>query len=241
VWLLLCPSDDHPALWAAGRLGARGLAPLVVLTPELLHHSFAWEHRLGTDREPSVAFTLADGRRIQGDAVRGVLNRIAGLPLHLVEALPPADRAYALQEWTALHASWLTGLQAPVLNLPGLPGLCGRPRSHAEWIWLAAQAGLPAAPLHRSASSSSAELQLRDPRAPLRTVCVVNGVAVDDSLPLNLRDSCGRLGTLAAARLIGVTLDGATGHFTGASLVPDLRAGGEPAIDALYAALTNVG
>jgi hypothetical protein len=240
VWLLLAPSDDHPALWAAGRLRARGLTPLVMLTPELLHHSFAWEHRLGAEREPAVGFTTADGRRIQGDAIRGVLNRVAGLPPHLVEALPPGDRMYALQEWTALHASWLTSLQAPVLNAPGLPGLCGRPRSHAEWFWLAAQAGLPTPPFTRSAASS-AERQLRDRRAPLRTVVVVNGVAIGDSLAAPLREACGRFGTLSAARIIGVTLDGETGRFAGASLLPNLRAGGEPLIDALYAALTNVG
>jgi len=46
VWLLLCAADDVPALWAATRLTARGLDPLVVLTPELLHYSFRWEHRL---------------------------------------------------------------------------------------------------------------------------------------------------------------------------------------------------
>jgi hypothetical protein len=235
VWLLLCASDDHPALWAAVRLRARGLTPLVVLTPELLHYSFAWEHRLGTDGEPAIGFTLADGRRIRGEAIRGVLNRIAGVPAHLVEALPAPDRAYALQEWTALHASWLTGLQAPVLNLPGLPGLCGRPRHHAEWIWLAAQAGLPTAPF-----PSSAEIKRRD-REPPRTICVVNGLAVDDSLPPEVGEACGRLGTLAATRLLGVTLDGLTGRFMGASPLPDLRAGGEPLVDALYAALTNVG
>jgi hypothetical protein len=64
VWLLLCNSTDRSALWAASRLRARGFEPLTVLTPELLHYSFHWEHRLGRDGVSSVALTLADGRRI---------------------------------------------------------------------------------------------------------------------------------------------------------------------------------
>jgi hypothetical protein len=255
VWLLLCTADDHPALWAAGRLRARGLDPLVVLTPELLHHSFRWQHRLGNDNAPSVAFTLADGRRIRGEAIRGVLNRLTGLPPHLVEALPPADRTYALQEWAALHVSWLSSLEAPVLNLPVVHGLGGALRSEAEWVCLAAGAGLPTLPFRRSTerrataellpSQCGAELQRRaegDARPPgARTICVVDGAAIDGALPPDLKAGCARLGGLAGTRLIGVTLDVLNGTFLTASPRPDLRIGGEALIDALCTALTSRG
>ena len=149
MWLLLCTSDDHPALWAADRLRARGLSPLVVLTPELLHFSFRWQHRLGNDDPPSVEFTLADGRVIRSAEIRGVLNRIAGLSPHLVSHLAPGDQSYALQEWTALHISWLSALQVPVLNRPVMQGLCGAWRHESEWTWLAARAGLRTAPFRQ--------------------------------------------------------------------------------------------
>jgi len=152
VWLLLCTSDDYPALWAANRLSARGLGPLVVLTPELLHYSFRWQHRLGNDDPPSVEFTLADGRLIRSSGVRGVLNRIPALPPHLFLHLPGEDRSYALQEWTALHTSWLAALQAPVLNLPVMQGFCGAWRHASEWTWLAARAGLDVLPFEQNGS-----------------------------------------------------------------------------------------
>lgn len=254
MWLVLCTSDDHPALWAAERLRARGLTPLVVLTPELLHHSFEWQHRLDNDHPPSVAFTLADRRRIRGEAIRGVLNRIAALPPRLVEALPPSDRAYALQEWAALHISWLSSLPAPVLNLPVIHGLCGAWRHQSQWTWLASRAGLRtstfrADPGRRAGSDTGLRPVASRDAAPrnalgnpsLRTVCVVDGVAVDESLQADVRAACGRLGSLAATRLIGITIDGATGTFVGASPRPDLRVGGEPLIEVLHGVFSSRG
>ena len=146
MWLLLASSHDRAALWAAGRLKGRGIDPLVVLTPELLHYSFSWQHRVRPDGATSVAFTLADGRRIDGRRIQGVLNRMAVLPPHLLGHFTDVDRAYALQEWTALHISWLSSLPVPVLNLPAVQGLCGAWRHLSEWVWLASQAGLETEP-----------------------------------------------------------------------------------------------
>jgi len=65
------------------------LSPLLVLTPELLHYSFKWSHRLGNTDHPSIEFTLADGLRVRGEEIRGVLNRMPVLPSRLVSGLPP--------------------------------------------------------------------------------------------------------------------------------------------------------
>src|SRR5687767_5658359 len=110
VWLVLCSSTDLPALWAASRLRARGLTPLRVLTPELLHYSVRWEHRVRADGATSLAFTLADGTHIGAADIRGVLNRISFVPPHVLDHLTERDRTYAQQEWTALHMSWLASL-----------------------------------------------------------------------------------------------------------------------------------
>ncbi len=240
MWLVLCPPDDVPALWAASRLGARGIYPLAVLTPELLHYSFGWEHRLHREGGTSIAFTLADGQRIEGRAIRGVLNRIAALPVTLVERIVPADRLYTLQEWTALHISWLSSLRAPVLNLPVMAGLCGAWRHESEWAWLAGQAGLEA-PAYRQGvgpgDRASAQTAAASESRIVRTVIVVDGQTVDAQLPDALADGCARLAGLARTRILGVDLDARTGAFIGASPRPDLRLGGDAVVDALAHAL----
>ncbi len=244
MWLVLCSPDDVPALWAASRLRARGLDPLAVLTPELLHYSFAWEHRLHREGGSSIAFTLADGARIEGGAIRGVLNRIAALPVTLVEPIVPADRLYTLQEWTALHISWLSSLRAPVLNLPVMAGLCGAWRHGSEWAWLAGQAGLEP-PLYQQGVGQYGAAATRPAEASggpvVRTVIVVDGQPVDAHLPDALADGCARLAALARTRILGVDLDARTGAFIGASPRPDLRLGGDVVVDALVHALNGPG
>jgi hypothetical protein len=230
VWLLICSSDDVPALWAAKRLRARGLSPLVVLSPELLHYGTLWTHRVGNGVASSVRFTLADGTRIDGHEIRGVLNRLTVLPPELVDQFASADRVYALQEWTALHISWLACLTVPVLNRPVMQGLCGAWRHRTEWTWLAGQAGLETYPC---LLDSTAPAEQAPPLVRGRTVFVIDGLATDESLPPDVAAACGRLGALAETRLLGVDLDADSLRFLGASPRPDLRLGGDAFVDAL--------
>ncbi len=230
MWLVLCSSDDLPALWAATRLRARGLSPLVVLSPELLHYGTRWTHRVGNRTTPSIRFTLADGTRIDGPEIRGVLNRLAVLPPELVDQFASADRVYALQEWTALHISWLACLTVPVLNRPVMQGLCGAWRHRSEWTWLAGQAGLETYPCLLD-STTPAEPAM--PFVRVRTVFVIDGQAIDESLPADVAAACGTLGSLAETRLIGVDLDADSLRFVGASPRPNLRLGGDALVEAL--------
>ena len=233
MWLLLCNSNDRSALWAARGLRARGIDPLEVLTPELLHYSRRWEHRLEPDGRTSLALTLADGREIDGGGVRGVLNRIPAVPSHLVAHLVETDRDYAQQEWTALHMSWLSSLHVPVLNLPVSEGLCGAWRHASEWAWLAMHAGLaPGDYVQTSAASGPAA---RDFPA-VRTVITVDSRGFGD-VSEDVADACAHLAALAATRVLGVDLDRDTGRFVTASPLPDLRAGGEAMLDGLARAL----
>jgi hypothetical protein len=250
VWLLLCSADDRPALWAVKRLEARGVCPLVVLTPELLHYAPRWEHRLGNDAPSSVRCTRADGREIDGAAIRGVLNRIARLPPHLVERSAPADRGYALQEWTAFFTSWLSCLPVPVINLPTAQGLCGAWRPPSEWHWFASAAGLPISRYRQGSDSPGGPPAGGGvPAAPLpstgRTVFVLDGEVVEagpghDPLPPALAEACGRLGALSRTRFISVDLEPGTGRFLEATPRPDLARGGEPLVAALADALGAV-
>lgn len=242
MWLVLCSSDDEPALWAACRLKSLGLDPLVVLTPELLLYSLRWEHRLRRDGAISVSFTLADGRRIDGASIRGALNRIPALSADLVSHLSVDDRAYALQEWTALYISWLSSLPVPVLNLPVMQGLGGAWRHQSEWVWLAGRAGLGTHPYVQSASELNSHPIVAQPSpGGVRTVLVIDGEAVDPDLPARTRDACGRLAALAGTRLIGIDLERDTHRFIGASPRPDLRTGGDVLVDALLSVMTGGG
>jgi len=245
VWLLLCAREDRSALWAASRLRARGLTPLEVLTPELLTYSFRWEHRLGGGRPPSVEFTLGDGRRVSGDDIRGVINRLPALPSQVVESMKPEDREYALQEWTALHISWLNGLQVPVINRPGLQGLCGAWRHPSEWIWLAGRAGLETSMCRLGTILPASSGNEIDPwlsgtmwdAARRATVLVLDGHPIEADVSSDTAEACGRLGVLSDTRLIGVDVDVRTGQFLDASPLPDLRRGDEVLVTALLDAM----
>lgn len=241
MWLVLCNSSDHAALWAARRLSARGFDPITVLTPELLHYSIRWEHRLQPDGSATVAFTLADGREIEGGAIRGVLNRIPSVPVHLVEHLVHEDRGYAQQEWTALHMSWLASLPVPVLNLPVAEGLCGAWRHRSEWVWLASQAGLEVAEYEQQVPATFRHRPFEaDLPVDVQTVLAIDGRGIGPVTDA-VADACGRLGVLSKTRILGVHLDARTGAFLTAFPSPDLRVGGEAFIDALSSALRGTG
>jgi hypothetical protein len=216
------------------------LSPLVVLTPELLHFSFRWRHRLGNDKAPSVEFTLADGTTIRGSDIRGVFNRIPALPPTLFDRIAPDDRAYALQEWTALHVSWLSALDVPVMNRPVPHGLCGAWRHPTEWIWMASQSGLQTFPFRQDGAVPSRPNPLASRRWPAPPpVLVVDDQVVAPGVDRDTAAACRRLAKSAGTRLLGITLDRATGRFVDASPRPPLQHGGEPLIDALFAALTG--
>ena len=236
MWLLLCNSTDKTALWAAGRLRARGLEPLIVLTPELLHYSLRWEHRLHSGGATSTTFTLADGTRIDGTKIRGVLNRVSLVPVHLLEHFIEADRVYAQQEWTAFHMSWLASLRAPVLNLPVMEGLSGAWRHPSEWVWLAAQAGLDTS-VYVQGAPGAGDAGHAQTGAGVVSITAIDGRGIGKDVSEDLADACGRLGVLAKTRLLGVELDARSGAFISASPLPNLRRGGDAVIEALAAGL----
>ena len=77
--LVLCEVADLSALWAAGRLQARGV-PVDIVTASVLGSALRWDHRLSKDGDASVAIDLGDGRTITNRDNVGVLNRLAFAP-----------------------------------------------------------------------------------------------------------------------------------------------------------------
>lgn len=239
MWLVICEPTDMAALWAYEGLRRRGMAPLEIMSTEALVCSLRCEHRVGTDGA-SIVFEMADGRRWSGGDLRGVLNRAFAVPLSIWRQSPAADSLYVQQEMHAFFLSWLHCLPCPMFNAPSPLGLAGRWRMEAEWVCLAAQAGL-SVPVFRQTSldlldESRGERRLRPPGVIPRSLIVACGVACGTGVPAEVREGCIRLAKLSGTDLLGVDFvqgDAGLWTFAGATPAPDLRAGGEAVLAAL--------
>jgi len=239
MWLVICEPTDMAALWAYDGLRRRGIAPLEIISTEVLVCSRRCEHRIGTGGA-SIAFDMPNGRRWSGGDLHGVLNRAFTVPLSIWHQAPAADSLYVQQEMYAFFLSWLQCLPCPVFNTPSPLGLAGRWRMESEWVCLAAQAGLRV-PVFRQTSTDSldesrGERRLRPPGVIPRSVIVACDVACATGVPSEVGEGCVRLAKLSGTALLGVDFiqsDAGLWTFAGATPAPDLRAGGEPLLAAL--------
>lgn len=245
MWLVLCSDHDASGLWAYEGLKQCGLEPVELVTGTALSSARRWEHRVGVEGA-SITITLADGRTIRGRDVRGVLNRIDYTPPESLVLIRPRDQAYARQELYSFYLSWLSALPCPVLNRPTAGGLSGQWRHISEWIHLAARAGLPVPEYAESTRNPSSSLtfgvRFAPAKAPLTTAIVVSGSVVGAVVPDWLKPGCRRLAELAQTALLGVEFTVAPSQewgFAGVSILPDLRQGGGPLLEALASALQN--
>jgi hypothetical protein len=233
LWLILCHGDDPSGPWAYEGLKQRGLAPLELVTSEMLGPSLRWDHRVGAE-PASIQISISDGRVLDGGAIRGVLNRLRGVAgWRSIRNVGDNDRRYAEQELTAFFLSWLSCLPPPILNRPTPQGLAGRERHLAEWVLLAAAAGLATAPLRQS--SGIRARQSMEGRPHSSTVLVIDRRAFG-AAPADVLSACQRLAARADTAILGIELTASPlsrWTFAGATLLPDLRIGGQPALDAL--------
>ena len=238
MWLMICSAHDVSALWAYHGLRARGLQPFELVTAEMLTTSARWEHTVGVDGA-NFNVTLADGRVIDNRYVNGVVNRLTHVPLQHLAGTP--DFEYAQQEYTALFMSWLKTLPAPIFNGVQSQGLSGAWRHVSEWVWMAAQSGLPTATYNQSSHDDIDEtkhLRRIVPEGTPTTMAIVLGDHVfGPTLPPHIADACKALARLAQNRLLGIELTLGQSHrlwtFAGATPMPDLRLGGEALLNEL--------
>jgi hypothetical protein len=231
---VVCAANDLAALWAARGLAARGLQPLEVVTAEALAYNLRLAHSVTVKGRARTTFTLADGRIFDSTAIRGALNRLQTLPSEHLRGAGEIDRQYAEQELYALFLSWLHGLPGPVLNPPSPQGLSGAWRHQSEWLWRAAQAGLP------TITYAQSERYAPSPSVAQRTLIVAGGVCCGARAAPEISAAAARLAQAAQTPLLGLDfhLDPAGRWlFANANPAPDLRLGGEPLLDALAAAL----
>jgi hypothetical protein len=236
MWLVLCERGDRDALWAYRGLAARGLVPLELVTGDALVAARRWEHRLGPEGA-SIEVELADGRAIRGEEVRGVLNRLVGIPVERLARAAPADKEYATEELHAFFLSWLVALPCRVLNRPVPQGLSGAWLERSEWLTLAGRAGLSTPSYRRTSVRSSGQRIGGDGTA--RSVIVVGERALGPPAPRAVVAGCGRLARLAGAEILGVDFRVGAGRwvFHAATPLPALRRGGGRLLDLLVAAL----
>jgi hypothetical protein len=244
MWLILCSEHDASALWAWHGLSARGLRPLELVRAEMLPFALKWDHRV-TASDTSISVTLADGRVIRNDKVRGVLNRLTHVPLDHLQGNP--DYVYATQEYAAFFMSWLSSFRQPVLNPASAQGLSGAWRHLSEWVYLAARAGLPT-PAYRQTSSDEVDETTETRKLFPAGTFTINSIVIKEQvvgqrLPPELEKGCVRLAELAETPLLGIEFALATSsqswQFAGATPMPDLRLGGEALLDALAVAFVG--
>jgi hypothetical protein len=245
MWLVLSEEKDGAALWAYQGLKDRGLYPLKRITPESLTLGVQWEHYLG-EKGQHIQITLADGCQISHEMVQGVINRLVSVPFGWQGLTHQDDREYAIQELTAFYMSWLYTLPCQVLNRPAPQGLCGPWRHLSEWLYLAAQAGLPIPPYRQSSENAKVEaewlMRLTTSVFSRFTVFVVGERVIGVPIAPQLQLGCRHLAKLSGTLLLGVDFaTTATGDwvFAGATPLPDLRQGGEALLDVLFEILQN--
>lgn len=243
MYLVLCEAGDPAGPWIQRGLEVRGVGEVaLVRSPELAWASYRHEvGRGGTD----LRIGLPGGRVLHLDAIQGTVNRLVTVPGDAATTIRAPDRDYVLNELNAFHLSWLSALRGPVLNRPSVNGLGGRARHLSEWVWLAAQAGLPAPPYREGSDGTPPETDvyaaLPGADGPRERVLVV-GDAVIGAPCEGSAAACAALARLAGAGVLGVELtrcgEGCA-RFAGVTTIPDLVPGGDDVLDALARALVH--
>jgi hypothetical protein len=232
MWLVLCDPGDAAALWAYAGLKRRGLSALELVSPQSLVCSLRSVHRVGR-ADARFEISLADGRTLDSRALRGVLNRLSGIPVEHLVAAPAAEARYAIEETNALVLSMLECIAPITLNRASPRGLGGAWRPAMEWSALAGRAGLPAPVL--KLTSAHRQVAPRPAREGARII-VLDGEVFGAALPADLTQACVRLAELSETALLGIEFrrdHSGSLWFSDATALPDLRVGGSGLLDRL--------
>ena len=111
-----------------------------------------WRHSLrgvGGDSSPLLDSTaVVDGQVVGVEEISGVLIRLPYVFEQELLHIVPDDRAYVAAEMQAFLISWLSRLKCPVLNRPTPSYLLGANWRPQQWVYAAAQVGIPVRPVH---------------------------------------------------------------------------------------------
>lgn len=229
TWLVIASSRDASARWVYDRLCALDPAKIECVTDADLMDAI-WRHEVSDDGCRTI-LTLADGRQIDTSQVSGVLNRLTHIPAEMVAKVTPDDREYARQELYALVLSWLQSFEGHVLNPPDAMGLCGAWRSDAEWAMLAHDAGIPSMPVNSGKQTggwlSYPSMAISPPNVVVIGDDVFSRVEVNEATS----DKYRALAKRANTPILGLYF--VDDLLSGATPLPDLRAGGDDLIESI--------
>lgn len=193
-----------------------------------------WRH-YSDGRRPSRA--VISGREVGVEEISGVLTRLPCVVEHELTHIIPVDRAYVAAEMTAFLTAWLTGLRCPVVNRPTPTCLSGPNWRPEQWVYAAAQVGIPVHPLHRRVSLGSQPGSAVSHSKPV-TVTVL-GDRWFGSVAPEVAIQARRLADAAKVELLAVRFSGPDPgcSFVSANIWPEF--GSDDLLDALLAYLNE--
>ncbi|MCF2149994.1 hypothetical protein IQ276_026895 [Desmonostoc muscorum LEGE 12446] len=100
----------------------------------------------------SSSSAVVGGVTIALDQITGVLTRLPSIFEQELLHIIPEDRGYVAAEMNAFLISWLSSLKCPVLNRPTPTYLLGPAWRPEQWVYAAAQLGIPVRPVRRQSS-----------------------------------------------------------------------------------------
>ncbi|AFY34784.1 hypothetical protein [Calothrix sp. PCC 7507] len=173
-----------------------------------------WRHYLSS---PQDSTAVIGGQAMALEKITGVFTRLPCIFERELLHIVPDDRAYVAAEMNAFLISWLSQLPCPVLNRPTPTYLLGPAWRAEQWIYAAAQIGIPVRPRQRQVILSPNIVPQVLPK-PSATVTVVGNRclgAVDKTLAHYARN----LADAAKVDLLTVHFSG--DEFLGADLSTD--------------------
>jgi hypothetical protein len=166
VLVIVASRHDKAAEALVANWAAHGHS-VSLLTPEDLS-VVGWRHYLssihvgdrGDEGESTISSTSSSSAVVGGvavalDQITGVLTRLPSIFEQELLHIVPEDRAYIATEMNAFLIAWLSSLKCPVLNRPTPTYLLGPAWRPEQWVYAAAQLGIPVRPVRRQSSMSA--------------------------------------------------------------------------------------
>ena len=227
--LVICEPEDICGLWLVNEIRRRGREVEHVLPDELAIGSRLSLH-VSSQHDLAEA-ELADGRRIIGSDLIGVINRMTSFPRPVFDGISDRDVVYIGEELRAAVVAWFAGLPCPVLNRPTPYSAPGLVMHESSWRRYAMMLGIETATLKLDANGF--EIQ----PANFSVAVIGNKVFAteENTVQASISDASKRLARALGIRLLGVDFNVSTTgewEFLRAHTLPDVMLFGTDTVDA---------
>lgn len=172
---------------------------------------------------PSATQVVVGREVIASADIQGVYVRLSYVMKWEIPHIRSGDRSYVAAEMNAFLTYWLAHLPCPVLNRPTATGLMGPNWRSQQWVYVAAQLGIPVYPLRQSSRELTIEVLQPEPPIANVTVTIVGNQSFGTTDAL-LIHYARRLAEASQVELLAVnfTMDISGIRFLGVDLCPDV-------------------